>query len=190
LRVQRDTRVNDFQPPEISRIRVGLANDGALEIFFPAFRNPAIALGMLAFMIAWTAGTLMIFESGGPLIFKILWPLFQAMLGVWVLALVFVSTSVHVMGDEMTVTWRLLGIPVRRRHLLASEITDIRSMSGMYAGNTVYRRIQVRLKNQRSPLNFGDGIRDSIQADWIAVRIARILGLQDDANRGSLAGTG
>jgi hypothetical protein len=46
----------------------------------------------------------------------------------------------------------------------------------MTAGTTVYRRIQVRY-GQRGELNFGDGIKDPIEADWLATKVSEALGL-------------
>jgi hypothetical protein len=46
----------------------------------------------------------------------------------------------------------------------------------MTAGATVYRRMQVRY-GERGELNFGDGIVDPIEADWLATRVGEALGL-------------
>ena len=48
----------------------------------------------------------------------------------------------------------------------------------MYAGNTVYRRIQVH-RTGKDTLNFGDGIPDSIEAEWIASKITQAIGLEN-----------
>src|SRR5580658_6170100 len=61
LRAQRDARISAFQAPEKSRIPVALANDGSTEIFFPAFRNPAVALTMLGFLVLWIGVTIVLF---------------------------------------------------------------------------------------------------------------------------------
>ncbi len=176
LRAQRDARINAFQPPEKSRIRIALANDGSTEIFFPALRNPAPALGMLGFLVLWIGLTIVLFKDHAPLIFRIVWPFMDVLVGIWVLSLFFGSTSAHAGSGEITIVSRLLGIPIRNRHLALSEINDIRSGSGMYAGNTVYRRIQIH-RTGKNTVSFGDGISDSIEADWIASTIAKAVGL-------------
>jgi hypothetical protein len=180
LRAQRDARINAFQAPEKSRIRVALADDGATEIFFPPFRNPAVALVVLGFLVLWIGLTIVIFKDDAPLIFKIAWPLSDVLIGIWTLTLLFGSTSVHARNGEITIVSRILGIPIRHRYLALSEINDIRSGSGMYAGNTVYRRIQIHGVGGNT-ISFGDGIPDSIEADWIASTIARAVGLPDSA---------
>jgi hypothetical protein len=181
LRVQREARVNAFQPPEQSRIRVALATDGATEVFFPAFRNPGVALMVTAFLAIWLGLTMVLVKDQGPLLFKILWTLSDVFLGSWALALVFGSTSARARNGEITIVSRILGIPIRHRHLALSQITDIRSGSGMNAANTVYRRIQIHgVGNQI--VSFGDGIPDSIEADWIASTLAKAVGLPDDAS--------
>ncbi len=181
LRAQRDARINAFQAPEKSRIRVALAHDGSTEIFFPAFRNPAVALAVLAFFVLWIGVTISIFKDNAPLIFKIAWPFMDVLIGIWVLSLLFGSTSARARNGEITIVSRLLGIPIRSRHLALSQINDIRSGSGMSAGNTVYRRIQIHCAGNAT-ISFGDGIADSIEADWIASRIAKAVGLPDNAS--------
>jgi hypothetical protein len=181
LRAQRDARINAFQAPEKSRIRVGLAGDGSTEVLFPAFRNPAVALSMLGFMVLWIGLTIVIFKDNAPLVFKIAWPFSDVLIGIWVLSLLFGSTIAHARNGEITIVSRLLGIPIRKRHLALSEINDIRTGSGMYAGNTVYRRIQIH-RAGKDTISFGDGIPDSIEADWIASTIAKAVGLPDNAS--------
>jgi hypothetical protein len=177
LRAQRDARINTFQPPEKSRIRVTLAADGSTEVSFPAFRNPGVALPTVAFFALWIGVTIIIFKDNGPLIFKLAWPLMDLLIGSWVMSLLFGSTSVRARSGEITVVNRLLGIPVRSRRLALSDINDIRSGSGMSSGSTVYRHVQIDCAgNER--ISFGDGIRDSIEADWIASTIAKAVGLQ------------
>ena len=181
LRAQREARVNAFQAPEKSRIRIALATDGATEVFFPAFRNPGVALTTLAVLVLWLGLTIIIFKDNAPMIFKIAWPVTDVLIGSFTLALLFGSTSAHARNGEITIVSRLLGIPIRHRHLALSEINDIRSGSGMYAGNTVYRRIQIHGAGDQM-VSFGDGIPDSIEADWIASTLAKAVGLPDDAN--------
>jgi hypothetical protein len=181
LRAQRDARINAFQAPEKSRIRVALGADGSTEVFFPAFRNPAVALAVLGFLVLWIGLTIIIFKDNAPLIIKIAWPFSDVLIGIWALALLFGSTSAHARNGEITIVSRLLGIPIRHRYLVLSQINDIRSGSGMYAGNTVYRRIQIH-RAGNDIVSFGDGIPDSIEADWIASTIAKAVGLPDNAS--------
>src|SRR5208282_3538670 len=112
--------------------RVARAADGSTEIFFPAFRNPAVALGMLGFLVLWIGLTIILFKDHAPLIFRIAWPFSDLLIGIWVLSLLFGSTSAHARNGEITIVSRLLGIPIRKRHTSLSQINDIRSGSGMY----------------------------------------------------------
>jgi len=178
LRALRDARVKAFETPEQSRIRVTLTDDGSTEIFFPAFRNPGVALWVTAFLVVWSGVTFIIFKYNAPLIFKIVWPLFDMLIGIWTMFLLFGSTAVVIGRGEMTIVSRLIGIPVRRRRLAVSEISEIGTGAGMYAGNTVYRRIQVH-RTGKDTLNFGDGIPDSIEAEWIASKITQAIGLEN-----------
>jgi hypothetical protein len=181
LHAQREARINGFQPPEKSRVRVALVHDGSTEIFFPAFRSPAVALGLLGFFVLWIGVTIVIFKDNAPLIFKIAWPLMDMLIGIWVASLLFGSTTARARNGELTIVSRLLGIPIRRRHLPLSQINDIRSGSGMSSVNTVYRRIQIHCAGNDT-ISFGDGIPDSIEADWIASTLAKAVGLPDNAS--------
>ena len=134
-----------------------------------------------AFLVLWIGLTIVIFKDNAPLIFKIAWPLMDVFLGIQALSLLFGSTIARARNGEITIVSRLLGIPIRKRHLALSEINDIRSGSGMCAGSTVYRRIQIH-RAGKDTISFGDGIPDSIEADWIASTIAKAVGLPDNAS--------
>jgi hypothetical protein len=175
LRTRRNQRVSEFRP-QGSAIRFGLTPDGHTEIYFRAFRNPSVIFGLLGFLAIWSGSTYVIFKEHAPLIFKILWPAFEAIFVLWVISMMFGSTTVLIGDGELKVTWRFCGIPVSTRRVPSSDARDVRSIAGMTAGTTVYRRIQVRY-GQRGELNFGDGIVDPIEADWLATRIGEALGL-------------
>ena len=175
LRTRRNQRVSEFRP-QGSAIRFGLRTDGQTEIHFRAFRNPSITLGLLAFLALWYVITYLIFKQHAPLIFRIMWPVFDAILVVWVISLMFGTTTVLIGDGQLQVTRRLLGMPASTRRVPADEVLDVRSIAGMTAGTTVYRRIQVRYGRGKE-LNFGDGIKDPIEADWLATKIGETLGL-------------
>jgi hypothetical protein len=175
LRTRRDQRVSEFRP-QGSAIRFGPAADGHTEIYFRPFRNPSVIFGLLGFLAIWSASTYAIFKEHAPLIFRIVWPVFEAILVLWVVSMMFGSTTVLIGDGELKVTWRFCGIPVSTRRVPSSEARDVRSIAGMTAGTTVYRRIQV-CYGQREELNFGDGIKDPIEADWLATRIGEALGV-------------
>ena len=175
LRARRDLRVSQFRP-QGSAIRFGRTADGHTEIYFRPFRNPSVTFGLLGFLAIWSALTYVIFKEHAPLIFKIVWPAFEAILVLWVGSMMFGSTTVLIGDGELKVTRRFCGIPLSTRRVPSSEARDVRSVAGMTAGTTVYRRIQVRY-GQRAELNFGDGIKDPIEADWLATRIGEALGL-------------
>ncbi|HTW89861.1 MAG TPA: hypothetical protein VMD75_17830 [Candidatus Binataceae bacterium] len=175
LRVLRDQRVSAFRP-QGSAISVGLTGDGHTRIHFRAFRDPSVIFALLGFLAIWSGLTYLVFREHAPLIFKIMWPGFEAIFLIWGISMMFGSTSVLVGNGELSVTRRLFGIPVSTRRVPSSDVHDVRSITGMTAGSTAYRRIQVRY-GSGGQLNFGDGIRDPIEADWIAAKIVAALGL-------------
>jgi hypothetical protein len=88
----------------------------------------------------------------------------------------FGTTTVLIGDGRLKVTWRVLGIPASTRRVPTGDVLDVRSIAGMTAGTTVYRRIQVHYGHGKK-LTFGDGIEDPIEADWLATKIAETLGL-------------
>ncbi len=185
LRIRRDQRVSEFRP-QGSAIRIGPTADGHTKVHFRAFRNPSVIFGMLVFLAIWSGCTYEVFKEHAPLIFKIMWPVIEAIVVIWVTAMMFGTTTVVIGDGELKVTWRLCGIPVSTRRVASSEVRDVRSIAGMTAGTTLYRRIQVRYGDDGN-LNFGDGIGDPIQADWIATEIAKALGLTIAGARNTIA---
>ncbi len=179
LRTRRTQRVSEFRP-QGSAIRFGLRTNGQTEIHFGAFRNPSITVGLLAFLALWLCITWLLFNQHAPILFRIMWPVFDALIVVWVISLMFGTTTVLIGDGRLQVTRRLLGIPVSTRRVPVAEVLDVRSIAGMTAGTTVYRRLQLHYGNGQK-LNFGDGIRDPIEADWIATKIAETLGLTPPA---------
>ncbi|MFZ0681008.1 hypothetical protein [Candidatus Binatus sp.] len=175
LRARREQRVSEFRP-QGSAIRFGLTADGQSEIYFRPFRNPSVTFALLGFFAIWSGTTYEILREHAPLIFRIMWPAFEAIIGLWLIVMMFGSTTVQIGDGLLKVTWRVGGIPVRTRRVPSSEARDVRSITGMTAGTRVYRRIQLRY-GQLGELNFGDGIADPIEADWLATRIGEALGL-------------
>jgi len=175
LRQRRDQRVSEFRP-QGSAIRFGLRTDGQTEIHFRALRNPSITFGLLGFLAVWSGMTYLIFKEHAPLLFRIMWPVFEALVVLWVISLTFGTTTVLIGNGQLKMTWYLLGIPASMRRVPAGDVLDVCSIAGMTAGTTVYRRIQVRCGHGEK-FNFGDGIEDPIEADWVATKIAETLGL-------------
>ncbi len=135
-----------------------------------------MVFGLLGFLAIWSGCTYVIFKDHAPLIFKIMWPASEAIVLVWVISLTLGTTTVLIGAGELKVTRRLCGLPVSTRRISSSDVRDVRSIAGMTAGTTLYRRIQVRCGNSKE-LNFGDGIKDPIEADWLAAKIVEALGL-------------
>jgi hypothetical protein len=175
LRIRRNQRVSEFRPQD-SAIRIGPTADGHTEVYFRAFRVPSVIFGLLIFLAIWSGVTYLILTENAPLIFKIVWPASESFLVIWAIAIMFGTTTVLVGDGELKVTWRLCGIPVSTRRVQSSEVRDVRSIAGMSAGTTVYRRIQVRY-GHGGELNFSDGIGDPVEADWLATEISKALGL-------------
>jgi hypothetical protein len=176
VRARRESEVENHQEPPGSRIRITQTANGATEIYFPAFRNPGPALFVGAFYVFWTLVLAVILYGHAPLIFRIVWGLFDVLLLWWMISL-WVGTTRVVIGDgEVAIYSGLLGAALFTRRVAAADIEVICPDTGMTAGNSSYCRLQIRCRGNRT-LNFGDGIPSRIEADWLAERIREQLGL-------------
>ncbi len=176
VRARREHDVENHQAEPGSRIRITPTEDGATEIYFPAFRNPGPALFVGAFYVFWTLVLAVIHYGHAPVIFPIVWGLFDALLLLWMISL-WVGTTRVVIGDgEVTIYSGMLGAALFTRRVAAADIEAICPDTGMTLGNRAYCRIQIRCHGSRR-LNFGDGIPSRIEADWLAERMREQLGL-------------
>jgi hypothetical protein len=175
LRIRRDQRVSGL-PPQGTTISVGLIDDGRTRIHFRAFRNPAMIFTPLGFLGGWGWCIYLAFEEQAPLSLKIPLLGIEAFIALLIIQMIFESTTVLAGNGELTVTRQLLDIQVSTHRVASNEVRDVRPIMWMAVSGTVYERLQVRYGRDQK-LNFGGGIRDPIEADWIAAKISAALHL-------------
>ena len=83
---------------------------------------------------------------GAPLLFPIVFGLFDLLILWGVLELWFSGRRVEVARQGLSFSGSLLGLG-RRRTVSAEEITDFKVIRGMQAGNHLYYRIQLSVSN-------------------------------------------
>ena len=157
LRARREQRVSEFRP-QGSAIRFGLTADGQSEIYFRPFRNPSVTFALLGFFAIWSGTTYEIFREHAPLIFRIMWPAFEAMLGLWLIVMMFGSKTVQIGDGVLEGEVALCGIPVRTRRVPSLARRARRPFDrGHDRGNDGISPNPVRY-GERGELNFRDGI--------------------------------
>ena len=161
-------------------LRLEARPDSGFELVCPAAR----ALGMLAFLLPFTAGWsgvcyVLWFKANAPLLFPIVFSFFDA-----VLLLVLVNTLLVSRGisfdrsrRECVVWTRLLGIKVREKGVPFDEVLEFRCERAGYAGNTVYFRIQL-LRQKGWPLTVAGDLKSRKDAESIGLFLT--AGVQSD----------
>lgn len=154
-----------YRQPVDSRIQVEVNRRGT-EIVFPPARNPAAGIFTTVFFLGWSGAIYAMLRLGAPMLFPIIFGLFDLLLFYGVLAHWLGRSTV--VGDTgvLTVDRRILGYGGERR-IEGDTITSIEAVIGMQMGSTPYYDIKVTRTDGR-PVTLGGGIRDKREAQWIA----------------------
>jgi hypothetical protein len=160
------------QPPE-SRIRVSTNRRGT-EIAFPAARNPGAAAGVSVFFVIWGAAIWFMLHVGAPVLFPIVFGLFQVLLLFMVLELWLGVSRVTVDSSAVTVASGYVA-PFRERRYAAAEIAEVTTKIGMQSGGRPYYDLTlVRADGKR--VTAASSIRDKREAEWLAGVVKEGLG--------------
>ncbi len=163
----------DYRQPPESRIRVSTNRRGT-EIAFPAARNPGAAAGVSVFFVIWAAAIWFMLHVGAPLLFPIVFGLFQLLLLYMVLELWLGVARVTVDSTAVTVARGYL-TPMRERRYSAGEISEVTTKIGMQAGGRpYYDLVLVRTNGKR--ITAGGSIRDKREAEWLVGVVKQGMG--------------
>jgi hypothetical protein len=162
------------QPPE-SRIRVSTNRRGT-EIAFPAARNPGAAAGVSVFFAIWGAAIWFMIHVGAPVLFPIVFGLFQLILLYLVLELWLGVTRVTVDSSAVTVASGYVA-PFRERRYAAAEIAEVTTKIGMQAGGRPYYDLTL-VRSDGKRVTAASSIRDKREAEWLAGVVKEGLGRQ------------
>lgn len=162
------------------RSRIGLRRlaDGAIELDFPAGRNPAVVAVLGVMALIWAGVCFALSKSDAPIIFPIVFSLFEALILLGFFHLLVAAALIHVRRDGIGYEKRVLGM-VRRGWHARPEIRDLAVDVGAQSGNRAYHRLRLELVDGRR-ITLGDGIPDRDEARALEATIREILGLGDD----------
>lgn len=124
---------------------------GGYALSFPAARHKGAALGLTAFFAVWTAITVFLAVVDAPLLFPIVFGLFDLLLLWGVLDLWLDRRRIEVRPDRLVFSGGILGLG-KAHEILYSEITGVRPVRGMQVGDKLYYRIQVATRDGQKHL--------------------------------------
>ena len=157
-------------------------HSGGTEFYFPAFRNPGRALGLLVFTLIWS-GVVYFLYSHAPLFFFVVFGLFDLLLVFGVFHVTLGSARIGVANGEILSRTGLLGVGSTRR-IQASDVASIVPVAGMQqggsSGNALYA-IRLRMKNGRK-YTLADEIDSRQEARWVVAQIETLVGLKLDTH--------
>src|SRR5712664_2118749 len=107
-------------------------HSGGTEFYFPAFRNPGRALGLLVFTLIWS-GVVYFLYSHAPLFFFVVFGLFDLLLVYGVLHVTLGSARIGVANGEILSRTGILGLGSTRR-IPASDVASIVPVVSMQQG--------------------------------------------------------
>jgi hypothetical protein len=156
-------------------------HSGGTEFYFPAFRNPGRALGLLAITLIWSGVVYALYRSRAPLFFFIVLGLVDLFLIFGVFHVTFGSARIGLANGEILSRRGILGTGSTRR-IQASDVASILPVVSMQqggnSGNTLCA-IRLRTKNGRQ-YTLADEIDSRQEARWIVSQIETLAGLKLD----------
>jgi hypothetical protein len=172
-RLRDPARAADYRQPPGSRIRVSTNRRGT-EIAFPAARNLAAAVGVSLFFVIWGLAIGLMIHVGAPLIFPIVFGLFQLILLYMGLELWLGVTVVMVDSGAVTVASGYVA-PFRERRYPAAEISEVTTRIGMQAGGRPYYDLTL-VRSDGRRVTAASSIRDKREAEWLVGVVKEGLG--------------
>lgn len=167
------------EKPLDTGIVVRPAESGGTEYDFAAARNVGSALGITFFFILWTGVVAFIFYMKAPLLFLIVFGLFDLLFLMIVLSQWLGTSKVTIGSSEVKVHRGLLGIGPTKI-VPFSEIAGISMPIGMQSGSrsgTPYYDIKLKLVDGRV-VGVAGGIGNKLEAEWLIARMKTEIGLK------------
>ncbi len=148
-----------------SRIQVAPAASGGREFIFPAARNLGAAAGLTGFTLLWTGVIWFLIGVRAPLLFPIVFGLFELLL-LWMCAELWLrSTRIVISPQEVTVSHRWL-LFHRATTIPVTDVAGITTKVGMTSGHRSYYDLKLTRRNGR-PVTLGTGVSGKVEAEWL-----------------------
>lgn len=165
-----------------SRVRVERTPDG-LEVVFPAGRNVAAILGLMAFASVWTGLVVLLATRGAGTVFTLVFGLFDLLLLFLLSQMLFLQHAVRVGPTDVEVRTRWL-LFSRTRRVELDALSAVRTRIGMQSHKRPYYDVVLVLLDG-TRVTAGCAMADKAEAEWIAGTLREAAGLlrRDDGPR-------
>lgn len=117
--------------------------DGGVSYVFRRARSKGAATGLTVFTMVWGGFIWLMIELGAPILFPIVFGLFDLLMIVAVLDMWLKQTRIEVTDGRLAFNRRLLGSG-KTLTFSANEIAELKATRGMQSGNKLYYRIELR----------------------------------------------
>lgn len=164
-----------WTPPRSSRIRVSTSEHGETGLYFPPARNAGLLIFLTVFTSIWT-GILIVLWSRAPLIFGIVFGLFDVLLVLALAQMACHSARVVVGNGELTLHHRFLLIGSSWR-IPADDIAAITPEIGLQSGSKPFYELKVTTRSGRKR-GVESGIPDKRYAELLARTMRKAIGMK------------
>jgi hypothetical protein len=146
------------------------------EFYFPPARNRGFAMSITAFSLLWTGVMVLIFRFHAPLIFPVVFGLFDLLLLTGAVQLWLGTSRVLVESGRVRVQAGLLGCG-KWREYSKSQILDVQAViTAQQGGATGTPYYDIRLmQTEHQNVTLGRTIRDKEEAEWLVSEIKKAL---------------
>jgi hypothetical protein len=136
--------------PQAELAREGIVKEylatGGFALRIPAARHKGAAWLVTIFFVVWSAITVLLVFLEAPIIFPVVWGVFDFLLLFGVLDLWLERRRIEVRPDRLVLSGGILGWG-KPKEIPRSAIRDIKPVRGMQAGKKLYYRIQVETED-------------------------------------------
>jgi len=174
-----DSSAVSLPPPANPKVAVSTTVDGATEFYFPAFRNPAQTLMLMAFTAVWTGIVYLLAKPRGSWFFGIVFAAFDLLLFYGCLQGLF-GTARIVVGAGKLLSQRGFFGGGKRREFPYSDIASVQAATSAQNSKSAYT-IRLQPKNARA-VTLADSIANRNEARWVVQQIESLAGLKIDTD--------
>lgn len=175
------TQVESPAPAPVSTHIIYREDEQGTSFYFPPLRNHGQALGVVAFATIWSSVVYFLWaHEGVPWFFRIMFSLFEILVGYMLLSVVFGSALIRVREGMLQVRSAILGIGSLQRITFA-DVASVSLLSQGQAntsGEALYG-ISIKKSDGRE-IKIAASSMTQIEARWVVSTIEHAMGRQQD----------
>jgi hypothetical protein len=137
-----ESKIDPAQALKQARIKINESMNGST-ITFPMLQNIGAIFMLFIFTLIWTGASVFLFVAKAPIIFLVIWPLFNVLLIIGLFNMIFVKMTLSLEDDFIRVKGGLLGL-TSRNDIETSEIDSFVLGMGTQAGSKIYHKVYAK----------------------------------------------